>query len=166
MLKNIIKKLPGYNCGKCGYSRCDEFADALLNKDKAISDCPVLLHEEYKEKRISINDILNDGTCKNRTEKIVGLIDSYQADITLEPLAEEHSCREVLLPMSSPKVYVNDIIRYRPLGCPITHFAKIIEINNMLLSVHIIGPCNRLNNEDKFVDIGTCMVIAFHGKYK
>ena len=168
MLKKIINKLPGFNCGKCGYSRCDEFANALLNKDKDTSDCSVLLHEEYKEKRNYINEILNALPDKNnRTEKIKGLIDAYEADITLEPLSGEHSCREVLLPMSNPQIQVNDIVRYRPLGCPIIHFAKIIEVNDLLLSVHITGPCNRLNNNDvEFIDIGPCMIIAFHGKYK
>lgn len=33
MLKKILNKLPGFNCGNCGYSRCDEFADALLNNN-------------------------------------------------------------------------------------------------------------------------------------
>jgi hypothetical protein len=168
MLKNIINKLPGFNCGKCGYPRCDEFASALLNKKNESIDCSILSQERFKENINYINKILNTVPGKdNGIDNIKGLIDAYEGDITLEPLSGEHSCREVLLPMSNPKINVNEIIRYRPLGCPIIHFAKIIEINDSLLSVHITGPCNRLNNNDvEFIDIGPCMIIAFQGKYK
>lgn len=167
MLKKILNKLPGINCGNCGYSRCDEFADALLNKDKKTSDCPVLSHEKYLDNRNSIDEVLNQQLNLNtKKEKITGLIDAYEADIVLGPLSGENSCREVLLPMSNPQMQINDIIRYRPLGCPIIHFAKIIEIQNLLLTVHIIGPCERLGKNVQYEDIGTCMVIAFEGKYQ
>ena len=166
MLRKIINKLPGFNCGNCGYSRCDEFAEALLSKNKNVSDCPILIREEFKEKRNYIEKILNKSTdLNNKKGKIIGLIDNYEADIVLEPLRGENSCREVLLSMGSSQMQINDIIRYRPLGCPITHFAKIIEIQNFLLTVHIIGPGERLGKEFQYKDIGTCIVLSFEGKY-
>lgn len=167
MLKKILNKLPGINCGNCGYSRCDEFAEALLNMNKKTSDCSVLSHEEYIEKRNFIDEILSQPLkLNNKKGKIIGLIDAYEADIILEPLSGENSCREILLPMSNSQMQINDIIRYRPLGCPIIHFAKIIEIQNLLLTVHIIGPCERLDKDYQYKDVGICMVIAFEGKYQ
>lgn len=36
----------------------------------------------------------------------------------------------------------------------------------MLITVHITGPCHRLEQNFQYKDIGTCMVIAFEGKYQ
>ncbi|MBN1112496.1 MAG: hypothetical protein JXA53_06220 [Bacteroidales bacterium] len=168
MIKDIIKSLPGYNCGKCGCSRCDDFAEELLRNNKKILDCSVLSFEEFKDNRLNIEKVLeNNPNTIAYNEKIIGLIDSYQADITLDPIDGSNSCTEVLLPTSNHKLRINDIVKYRPLGCPIIHFARIVEINGLLLSVHIIGPENRITNSvDKSIDIGPCIIIAFHGKYK
>lgn len=36
----ILMLLPGYNCGICGYARCDEFAGALLRKKSGPGEMP------------------------------------------------------------------------------------------------------------------------------
>ncbi len=38
----ILEKLPGFNCKSCGYKDCKEFAKAVNNKEKEITDCPML----------------------------------------------------------------------------------------------------------------------------
>ncbi len=35
----VYNKLPGMNCGKCGYDDCMEMAEAIFRGEKAISDC-------------------------------------------------------------------------------------------------------------------------------
>lgn len=165
-MEKILIRLPGINCGNCGFARCDEFANALINKTKITSDCPVLLRENYYEAKILIENILKQlSNLSSKKKKIIGLIDNYEADIILEPLSNENSCREVLLPMSNFQIKINDVIKYRPLGCPIIHFAEIIKIQHSLITVHIIGSCHRMNEDFQYKDIGTCMVIAFEGRY-
>jgi uncharacterized Fe-S cluster-containing protein len=58
------------------------------------------------------------------------------------------------------------VIRYRPLGCPITHFARILEKKDGLLTIHVVGPRHRLGEEFPFTDIGVCMVIGFEGEVR
>ena len=83
----------------------------------------------------------------------------------LDPLPDEESCREILYPFTRKELKKGDIIKYRPLGCPIIHFARILEEDNGLITVHIIGPCHRLKTEVEFnyLDIGVCMVGGFEG---
>lgn len=40
-VNEITKYLPGFNCGACGYKRCDLFAEALLNKRCKIRGLPI-----------------------------------------------------------------------------------------------------------------------------
>ena len=48
-INEITKYLPGFNCGACGYKRCDLFAEALLNKDVKLEDCPFCLETDIKK---------------------------------------------------------------------------------------------------------------------
>jgi uncharacterized Fe-S cluster-containing protein len=73
------------------------------------------------------------------------------------------SCRETLVHFSLTTLEKDMLIRYRPLGCPITHFARIIEINSGLLDVWVVGPCKLLNRKEEEVDVGICMVLSFQG---
>ena len=38
----ILKLLPGFNCGICGFARCDEFGYSLLNKGTELGKCRFL----------------------------------------------------------------------------------------------------------------------------
>ena len=86
-----------------------------------------MYQELFAENLEKLESILKQEKIIPEDEKIVGLLDGYEADFALKPLPEENSCREVLFPFSREELKKGDIIRYRPLGCPITHFAEIIE---------------------------------------
>lgn len=173
-MSDICGQLPGHNCGACGVARCDLFAEALSEGRASLSSCQVLLQERYAGNRIRIQGLLKQSggkeappteTLSRRTDNPVGLIDGYEADFVLAPLRGEGSCREILLPITPHGVGPGAVIRYRPLGCPIVHFAKIIEIRDGLLVVHIVGPRHRLDDPDfTFTDVGVCMVIGFEGE--
>jgi len=122
----------------------------------------VLLQERFKEKKTALQNLILQ---KHHIEKpeIEGLIDGVKADFTLHPLQDESSCRETLVCFSSVQLRENTIIRYRPLGCPIIHFGRIIEVNNGLLDVWVIGPCKALNRADDAIDVGICMILSFQG---
>lgn len=41
-IAQILKDLPGKNCRACGYSSCHSFAQAVVQQEKAITDCRLL----------------------------------------------------------------------------------------------------------------------------
>ena len=153
---NIIDLLPKYNCGKCGYKQCRDFASALHENKTHPGKCPHI-------NPLKINEIIN--SIKDHSKDIIGLIDGLQADFTLIPLFGEPSCREQLYPFNQKITLSTDsYIRYRPLGCPLIHFAKVLSIKDGILTVHLVGPINKFQkNNIKIENIGICMVAAFQG---
>lgn len=39
LIEKVRKVLPGVNCGVCGYSSCDAFAEAVAEKKASIDGC-------------------------------------------------------------------------------------------------------------------------------
>jgi len=163
MENEILKLLPGFNCGACGFSNCESFASALAQKEVFVENCSVLMQERFKNNRQSLL-LLSEKTQEPEKMETRGLIDKARADFLLHPLPGEVSCRETLVCFSSATLEKNKVIRYRPLGCPITHFARIIEISNGLLDVWVVGPCKLLDLNETPVDVGICMVLSFQGR--
>ncbi len=62
-----------------------------------------------------------------------------------------------------PQFKEGDIFRYRPLGCPITHFARVLKYDRGIVTVHLVGPIHLLDGSPSPRDIGICMVVAFEG---
>ena len=56
-----------------------------------------------------------------------------------------------------------DIFRYRPLGCRITHFARVLKSDKGIVTVHLVGPVHLLQGKPAPEDIGICLVTAFEG---
>lgn len=162
----ILELLPGFNCDACGYSRCDEFVDAILNKEVDYEACVFLAQEQYKKNGEKIKKILEEIEIIPPKERIYGKIDGYEADFILRPLPNENCCREIVYPFDHKSVEslkTGDIIKYRPFGCPIIHFAKVLEVECGLITIHVIGPRHRLGEDQQFVDLGICMVCGFEG---
>lgn len=42
LIRSIVRRLPGLNCGHCGYDTCLEFAKAVLKGEAIMQDCEVL----------------------------------------------------------------------------------------------------------------------------
>lgn len=159
--KMLEELLPGYNCGKCGYRTCSDFAN-ILKIEHNYEACPFLTQERFRKNLEEIKECL---ITEIENEEIVGIIDGCRASFSILPLPGEPSCREDLFPMDREiKLAKDEIIRYRPLGCPITHFAKILKVEHGVITVHMIGPQN-LIGDGTFAprDIGICMVAAFEG---
>jgi uncharacterized Fe-S cluster-containing protein len=167
MLEKIKKLLPGFNCGNCSYSRCDDFAKSLISKKEKPSGCPVLMRPSFAADKRSIEELLRLEPALHSEKIISGVIDHYRADIILHPLKNEKSCRETLLPFSNIQTEPDDVIRYRPLGCPITHIARVVETDHNLITIVIIGPETTRNTDvTSILDLGICMVLAFQGTYE
>lgn len=164
MEKKMIEFLPGFNCGRCGFGSCADFAEVIQTKLGSVDLCPFLAQERFTANKIEI-ERLAASELNGCPEKIVGVIDAYEADIILEPLKGEISCREVLMPMALVDLQIGEVIEYRPLGCPIVHYGKVIKVDHLLVTVHLIGPCRRRESETEFTPVGCCMVIAFEGRF-
>ncbi len=164
-LSELTAMLPGYNCRDCGYRSCYDFAYALAMKKAVLESCRFIQQERFEDRFAEIAAILGSDVPITKTEKIVGVLDAYVADFVLKPLSGECSCREILFPFFRKDYRAGERIKYRPLGCPLPHFARILEEDKGLITVHMIGPCHRIDGtpDMEFEDIGVCMVGGFVG---
>jgi uncharacterized Fe-S cluster-containing protein len=160
----IEKLLPGYNCGECGLSSCREFAARLVDV-AGLERCPMLRQERFSGRAEEIARLLAcSAASSEKTEEIIGVLDGLRADFALAPLSGEPSCREDLHPFNpEARLKKGDVFRYRPLGCPITHFAKVLKSDRGIVTVHLVGPLHLLHGLPAPEDIGICMVAAFEG---
>ncbi len=167
-VKRIADLLPGFHCGACGYDRCDDFARALVRGEANVNDCPYLRTERFARQRRRILELLGGLKEEEEKEGIRGVLNGYEADLILGPLPDEPACRETLHPFDpNADVREGEVIRYRPWGCPITHFARVLRAEKGLVTVHVVGPRHRLGEEDfKFRDVGLCLVVGFEGVVK
>jgi uncharacterized Fe-S cluster-containing protein len=170
-LRDIARLLPEFNCGECGFKSCRAFAEYLIGGGN-LSACPFMGKEKFEEKAAQIERLLprmrkEAGEIRGiaEREEIRGIIDSLRADFALAPLPGEPSCREDLYPFDREAQFLQgSVLRYRPLGCPITHFGRVLKVSHGLATVHIVGPRHLLGDEDfEFRDVGICMVAAFEG---
>ncbi len=164
-MEKILELLPGFNCDICGQKNCSEFARLLLDKKTATHQCTVLLQERFKKKKQHIDALLQQAHCLE-ARQIKGLIDGAKADFELFPLNNEPSCRETLVSFASVQIPEGSLIKYRPLGCPITHFARVIHISYGLIDVWVEGPCILLKKNETPIELGICMVLSFQGTIK
>jgi uncharacterized protein len=209
---DISRMLPGYNCGRCGYRQCRDYAN-IAEKSGDVSKCPYLEHAKFTNARAEIEEYLSthqviektspdkipameisslrDGTedVEGRTKDVEGRtkdilpqcancgksllasldnINSSKADFSLGPIPGEPSCREDLHPFDRRmKIEPGDILRYRPLGCPVIHFAKVIDYDKGVATVHLAGPHQLLGEKGlQYQDVGVCMVTGFEGALK
>ncbi len=161
-LVGLVELLPGYNCGECGFKSCREFARALT-RGADPGRCSFLEQDGFSENAARIEQLLKEGICEQ--EEIKGVIDGLAADFALAPLPGEPSCREDLHPFDrgvAPQK--GDVLKYRPLGCPVTHFGRVLKGDHGLVTVHVVGPRHLLGDEDfRYEDVGVCLVAAFEG---
>jgi uncharacterized Fe-S cluster-containing protein len=159
-MKQIEKLLPGYNCGECGLGSCREFATKLVDV-AGLERCPILKQERFKGRAEQIGSLF---ASSEKSEEIIGVLDGMRADFALAPLRGEPSCREDLHPFNpDAKLKEGDIFRYRPLGCPITHFARVLKSRQGIVTVHLVGPVHLMQGLPAPEDIGICLVAAFEG---
>lgn len=204
---DISKMLPGYNCGRCGYRQCRDYAN-IAERSGDVSKCPYLEQEKFTSSRAEIEEYLSthqviekpsldkipalkipsvepsieesplrEGMeetvpqCANCGKSLLASLDSinsHRADFSLGPIPGEPSCREDLHPFDrSMKIESGDILRYRPLGCPVIHFAKVIDYRKGVATVHLAGPHQLLGEKGlQYKDVGVCMVTGFEGAVK
>jgi uncharacterized Fe-S cluster-containing protein len=156
-----VDLLPGYNCGRCGLPTCRAFA-AALKEGRSVDDCPLLAQERYAQNRARLLELEAD----KEAGPFPGLVGGQSGDVILGPLPGEPTCREDLFPFDRDiRVSAGDLITYRPLGCPVVHFAEVLGVDHSILTVHLVGPLGRIGREgERPTELGICMVAAFEGR--
>jgi len=172
--KGILEKLPGLDCGGCGYSSCAEFAAAFLQGRGEVERC-VTLDPGTKEQ-------LNGGTMQGQTA-FRGIADQLpetswkdhlgrEYDFVLQIFPGEPGPRETILPHNPAltkelEIKKGDILIGRPLGmscgCPITHcgVAMDVDYKTGVLVWCVTGPLQPRTKGYK--DMGYYIAEAYEG---
>ena len=56
-ISKILSRLPGLNCKKCGYSSCEEMAEAIYLRKAKLNDCITLKLRSKLKTGITVNDV-------------------------------------------------------------------------------------------------------------
>ena len=163
--KEIMKKLPGKDCGLCGFKTCEEFAEIVQADTKAMERCIHIVEEgtqsvcpvepEFKEENITWKDHLD-----------------RPYDFILDKYPGEMGPRETIIlfnPANVEKLGLKkgDVIYGRPAwiscGCPVTHVGMIVEEPDYFNGVAtwcIVGP---MLARKKGINIGYYNTTAYEG---
>lgn len=111
---DVLKLLPGYNCGRCGRPSCRAFA-AHLREGRSVDECPLMDQERYAANRAELQDVIARG----EAESFPGLVGGLSGDVLLAPLPGEPTCREDIYPFDRDvRAQAGDLVTYRPPGLP------------------------------------------------
>jgi uncharacterized Fe-S cluster-containing protein len=171
-LNKLLKQLPGYNCGSCGYGSCAGLAQVSLEHPEYIQKCVNL------KKTITEAKKTNENTCGNCT-----LLPDEQKndwkdflnrdfDFILQTFPNEPGPRETILPHNPSltrelKIKKGDVLIGRPMGmscgCPITHCGITMDVDQKtgVIVWCVTGPIQpRLKG---FKDLGYYSAQAYEG---
>jgi len=174
-IKELLRGLPGLDCGICGSKSCEDFAVILYGDPEKLKNC-IHLTKESTGGKPEIHK--HNDTCRecSRTD-VTGettWIDSLgrDYDFVLQTFPNEPGPRETMLPhnpqlIKELKIKKGDILIGRPLGmscgCPITHCGVVMSVDsrNGVLVWCVTGPLQPRSKEYK--DIGYYSAEAYEG---
>jgi uncharacterized Fe-S cluster-containing protein len=178
---NIIK-LPGLNCGMCGYRTCEDFGRVLKDKPEEIKRCIHLAKEKLGgESAETEAHSCGAGACAGCASGAAGntkvrepWTDSLgrKFDFILDTFPNEPGPRETILPHNPMltrelDMKVGDIMIGRPLGmscgCPITHCGVVTDVDQKtgVMVWCVTGPLGPRSKGYK--DIGYYAAEAYEG---
>lgn len=160
--QEILRGLPGKDCGQCGFKTCAALAEHLVSHPADIRRCVYLPLQQAAgmspvmplgEEDITWRDMLN-----------------RDYDMILEQFPEDPGPREVILPFNPANtlrlgIGVGDILFGRPawVGCPVTHVGRVMEppdpLNGTIVWC-VVGP---LAARQHSIEIGQYNPIAYEG---
>jgi len=161
-IDEIVPKLPGKDCGLCGYRTCRELAEVILTDPDAMKRCVYLeSHKEYQapeavEGEVTWKDVLG-----------------RDYDFVLNKFPEDPGPRETILPFNPTnveklKIKKGDVLFGRPAstGCPVTHVGVVVDepdYFNGLVAWCIVGP---IQARERGINIGCYTPVAYEGIVK
>lgn len=189
----LIDRLPGLNCGSCGYRLCDEFAEFLKENPQEIKRCIHLSNNRLdppatlkipSPPSIAASCSTCSSSCGSASPSApmntigeLSWVDSLGRDFDfyLENLPEDIGPREIILPHNPMMtreldVKVGDVLIGRPLGmscgCPVTHcgVAIAVESKTGVITWCVTGPLRP--RAEGFKDLGYYSAEAYEGLVK
>lgn len=158
--RELLLRLPGKDCGQCGFKTCAGLAQFAVAHPEALARCIYLEsrpgatpEESLKSEDITWTDMLG-----------------REYDFVLEKFPEDPGPREVILPFNPANVERLGIKRGQVLigrpawvGCPVTHVGLVVEdpdYFNGIITWCVVGP---LAARAAGVEIGLYNPIAYEG---
>lgn len=158
--REILNRLPGKDCGQCGFKTCAALAEFAVAHAEALKRCIYLGQPPATpapllpaEADITWQDMLG-----------------REYDFVLEPFPEDPGPREIIAPLNPLNlerlaVRKGDVLFGRPVmtGCPVTHAGVVVEDPDFLNGVIvwcIVGP---LAAREHGREIGHYHIIAYEG---
>jgi uncharacterized Fe-S cluster-containing protein len=154
----ILERLPGKDCGQCGFRTCAGLAEFAVKHPDALRRCvylePRAQHAVAQAAApVSWRDMLD-----------------REFDFVLEQFPGDPGPRETILPFNPSNVErlgvrKGDVLCGRPaaVGCPVTHVGKVVEdpdFFNGLVVWCVVGP---LAARGAAIDIGNYTPVAYEG---
>ncbi|MGC9005933.1 MAG: (Fe-S)-binding protein, partial [Candidatus Micrarchaeia archaeon] len=86
-IEKIVKKLPNFNCGECGFKTCRDLAEKILNNERRLEDCryynpEAVMHIEVNGREIYLSPFVQN-IVKNT---ITGMLSSLKGVGKVESL--------------------------------------------------------------------------------
>ncbi len=161
-IKEITAKLPGKDCGLCGFKTCRELAEIILHDTDAIKRCIFIeTHKDYQTPELTKDEI----TWKDILDR--------EYDFVLQKYPEDPGPREIILPFNPAnveklKIKKGDVLYGRPAstGCPVAHVGLVMEepdYFNGLVVWCVVGP---IHARERGVNVGCYTPVAYEGLVK
>lgn len=176
-----IVKLPGFNCGLCGFRTCDELSSRLETQPDLLQRCIHLSDRVIIKQPAAVAEapLTSCISCAVAERSVSTQVEptwkdtlGREFDFYLEHFPEEPGPREIMLPHNPMltrelDIQVGDILIGRPLGmscgCPITHCGIVMDVDHRtgVIVWCVTGPLNP--RQKGFKDLGYYIAEGYEG---
>ena len=183
MPETIQVKLPGLDCGLCGFKHCEELERELVLRPELLKRCIQISDDRVGASSASANAVPGTTfaapppgtlTTRPRSAKLPRFIDTLGRDFDfyLEHFPEDPGPREIIIPHNPMitrelPVRKGDVLIGRPLGmscgCPITHCGIAMEVDQRtgVIVWCVTGPL--VPRAQGFKDLGYYIAEGYEG---
>lgn len=172
----VLDKLPGLDCGACGYKTCHDFAEFVEQEKEDIKLCIHITESKKFDSDTKKDCFICEREGIGMGAKL-GWKDNLKRefDFILDCLPNEPGPKETILPYNPTlvkelAVKKGDVMIGRPMGmscgCPVTHCGIVssVDVRNGVINWNVTGPLRP--RSEGFVDIGYYVSQAYEGIIK
>lgn len=162
-----MEKLPGLDCGLCGYPTCKELSEKLIETPDLLKRCIPLSKDKHTCNDCTVN-------CVEKHSPEIQWKDSLGRDVDfyLDSFPNDPGPSEIIIPHNpmltrEMDIKVGDILIGRPLGmscgCPVTHCGIATEVDHRtgVMTWQVVGPLVARDNKCK--DLGYYIAEGYEG---
>lgn len=156
----ILTRLPGKDCGQCGFKTCAGLAEFATLHSDALKRCVHLGQSTITPATLLPSD--EDITWKDMLGR--------DYDFVLEPFPEDPGPRETIVPLNPLNierlaVKKGDVLYGRPVmtGCPVTHVGVVVEEPDYLNGVIVWCIVGLMAARERGREIGHYHIISYEG---